>query len=149
MEHEELQEKRAETWRTLFDENHSDLTIAAEMLLRCDSSPETIINKALAALEDSPYEDDSHDHAIRAVVEAAIAHNRHTSNSLIKAEAPGPVKRGFPGSSQIGMLPWPERAVYFLHGVLHYSGHDTALLLGMSVAQIDQLYRYAAKRIVY
>src|ERR1700761_8850705 len=100
MECAELQANQAETWRTLFDQNHADLTIAAEMLLRCDLSPETIIKEALAALEASPYEDDSHDHAIRAVVEAAIAHNRHTSNSSIKAEAPGPVKRGFPGSSQ-------------------------------------------------
>ena len=149
MEYAEFQVNQAETWRTLFDENHSDLTIAAEMLLRCDLSPAIIINKALAAQEDSPYEDDSHGHAIRAVVEAAIAHNRHTSNSSITAEAPGPVKRGFPGSSQIGMLPWPERAVYFQHGVLRYSGHDTALLLGMSVVQIDQLYRFAAKRIAY
>ena len=117
------------------------------MLLRCNLSADTIIiTKALAAVEDSPYEDDfGHDHAIRAVVEAAIAHNRHSASSSIKVEASGSVKRAFPGSSQIGMLPWPERAVYFLRDVLHYSSHDTVLLLGMSDTHIDQLYRFAAK----
>ncbi len=50
---------------------------------------------------------------------------------------------------QIATLPWAERAVYFLHGVLHYSCQETALLLGLSDIQIDQLYTFAAKRIVF
>jgi hypothetical protein len=45
------------------------------------------------------------------------------------------------------MLPWPERAVYFLREALRYSRRDTALLLGMSDANIDQLYLFAQKRI--
>jgi DNA-directed RNA polymerase specialized sigma24 family protein len=51
------------------------------------------------------------------------------------------------GEAQV--LPWPERAVYFLRRVLHYSCQETALLLGMSHAQIDQFYKFAAKRIAY
>jgi hypothetical protein len=47
--------------------------------------------------------------------------------------------------SQIAMLPWPERAVYFLRGILHYSCEETGLLLDLSDVQIDQLYKFAAK----
>ena len=50
---------------------------------------------------------------------------------------------------QIAVLPWPERAVYFLRGVLHYSCEETGLLLDLSEVQIDQLYKFAAKRIGY
>ena len=60
-----------------------------------------------------------------------------------------PRKQRFPLIPHIGMLPWPERAVLFLRGVLRYSCQDTALLLGMSDANIDQLYKFAKKRIRY
>jgi len=50
---------------------------------------------------------------------------------------------------QIAMLPWPERAVYFLRGVLRYSREETGLFLDLSEVQIDQLYKFAAKRIGY
>ncbi|WP_433968548.1 hypothetical protein [Tunturiibacter gelidiferens] len=59
------------------------------------------------------------------------------------------MKAGFPGSSQIGVLQWPERAVYFLCGLLRYSYQETTLLLGMSDANVDQLYKFAAKRKTY
>jgi hypothetical protein len=49
----------------------------------------------------------------------------------------------------VGMLPWPERAVYFLREVLRFSRRDTALLLGMSDANIDQLHKFAERRIRY
>jgi DNA-directed RNA polymerase specialized sigma24 family protein len=54
-----------------------------------------------------------------------------------------------PAMLQIATLPWPERAVYFLRGVLHYSCEETGLLLDLSEVQIDQLYEFAAKRIGY
>jgi len=145
-----LQTYREEMWTTVFDEHHAYLAVIAEMLLRCRLSPEKILRKALAALEGSTYEEDfGKAYAVRAVVEAAIAFNRGNANSPIEAETPFRPTLGFPGSSQIAMLPWPERAVYFLHGVLHYSCRETALLLGMSDANIDQLYKFAAKRIAY
>ena len=144
-EHQVTQKR---TWRELFDEHHANLAVVAEMLLRCRFSPEKILTKALAALEVSPCEE-TFGHALRAVVETTIAHNRETADSSLKDESPGPVKYGFPGSSQIGKLPWAERAVYLLHGVLRYSCHETALLLGMSNVNINQLYKFAAKRIAY
>jgi hypothetical protein len=51
--------------------------------------------------------------------------------------------------SQIAMLPWPERAVYFLRGILHYSCEESGSLLNLSDVQIDQFYKFAAKRIGY
>jgi hypothetical protein len=44
-----------------------------------------------------------------------------------------------------GTLTWPERALYLLREALGY----TALLLGMSDANIDQLHKFAEKRIRY
>ena len=146
----ELQTEKEEMWTTFFDDHHAYLAVAAEMLLRCRLSPEKILRKALAALEGSTYEETfGRVYAVRAVVEVAIACNRENANSPIQGETPGRPTLGFPGSSQIAMLPWPERAVYFLHGVLHYSYQEIALLLGMSDANIDQLYKFAAKRVAY
>jgi len=145
----ELQIGQEEMWRTFFDENHDRLKITAEMILRCQVSPETVLNKALRTLEDLPWEESiGQAHAFRAVAEIAVAYNHETARSPLP-EKPDPVQSGFPGTSQIRMLPWPERAVYFLCGVLHYSYQETALLLGMSEANISQLYKFAAKRVRY
>jgi hypothetical protein len=139
---------QVDMWQTLFNEQRLALTVVAEMVLRCHVSPEQILSKALTALENSPlYENFGQVSATRAVVKAAIAHNREAANSSIESETLGPAKKEFPGTSHIGMLPWSERAVYFLRGVLGYSRRDTALLLGMSDANIDQLYKFAEKRI--
>ena len=43
-------------------------------------------------------------------------------------------------------LPWAERVTYFLREVLHYSRRDCALLLGISDANVDELNRFARKR---
>jgi len=139
---------QVDMWQTLFSEQRAALTVAAEMLLRCHVSPEQILSRALTALENSPlYENFGQVSATRAVVKAAIAHNREADNSPIAAETLETAKQEFQEISHIAMLPWPERAVYFLLGVLRYSRRDTALLLGMSDANIDQLYKLAEKRI--
>jgi hypothetical protein len=135
-------------WRTFFDDNHADLVIVAEMLLRCDLSPETILRKALSGLENSSCEV-TFGQAIHAVIDTAIEYNRETAVSPFQVMTPPPVKLRIPGMSQITMLPWAERAVYFLRGVLHYSCEETGLLLDLSEVQIDQLYKFAAKRIGY
>jgi hypothetical protein len=143
----ELSTEQEEMWRTFFDDNHADLVIVAEMLLRCHLSPERVLRKALSGLESSS--EVTFGQAIHAVIDAAIEYNRETANSPLQAETPPPVKLGAPGMSQIATLPWPERAVYFLRGILHYSREETGLILNLSDVQIDQLYRFAAKRIGY
>ena len=140
--------EQEETWRTFFDDNHADLVIVAETLLRCHLSPERILRKALSGLESSPCEV-SFEQAIHAVLDAAMEYNRETAKSPFQTKTPPPVKLRVPGMSQIAMLPWPERAVYFLRGILHYSCEETGLLLDLSDVQIDQLYKFAAKRIGY
>jgi Sigma-70, region 4. len=140
--------EQEEMWRTFFDDNHTDLVIAAEMLLCCHLSPETIFRKALTGLESSSREV-TFGEAIRTVIETAIEYNRETANPPLQAKTPSPAKLRVPGISQIATLPWPERAVYFLRGVLRYSCQETALLLNLSDVQIEQLYKFAAKRIGY
>jgi DNA-directed RNA polymerase specialized sigma24 family protein len=143
----ELSTEQEEMWRTFFD-NHADLLIVAETLLRCHVSPERVLRTALSGLESSPCEV-TFEQAIQAVIDTIIEYNRETANSPFQTKTLSPVKLRVPGMSQIAMLPWPERAVYFLRGILHYSCEETGLLLGLSNVQIDQLYKFAAKRIGY
>ena len=144
----ELSTEQEEIWRTFFDDNHADLVLVAETLLRYPLPPERILRKALSNLEGSP-RGVTFGHAIHAVIDTAIEYNRETANSRLQTTAPPPAKLRVPGMLQIAMLPWPERAVYFLRGVLHYSRAETGLLLDLNDAQIDQLYKFAAKRIGY
>jgi DNA-directed RNA polymerase specialized sigma24 family protein len=94
-------------------------------------------------------EHSSDSQAIQAVINTAIEYNRETANSPFQTKTLPPVKLRVPGMSQIAMLPCPERAVYFLRGILHYSCEETGLLLDLSNVQIDQLYKFAAKRVGY
>jgi DNA-directed RNA polymerase specialized sigma24 family protein len=144
----EISTEQEKMWRTFFDDNHADLHVVAETLLRCHVSPERVLRKALSVLETSRCEV-TFEQAIHAVIDAAIEHNRETANSPLQAKTPLHVRLRVPGMSQIAMLPWPERAVYFLRGILHYSCEEIGLLLSLSEVQIDQLYKFAAKRIGY
>src|ERR1700722_12933697 len=144
----ELSTEQEEMWRTFFDDNHADLAIVAETLLRCHLSPERVLRKALSGLESSS-RDVTFEHAIQAVIDSAIEYNRETANAPSQPKTPSAVKLRIPGISQITMLPWPERVVYFLRGVLHYSCEETGLLLDLNDIEIDQLYKFAAKRIGY
>ena len=137
-----------EMWRTIFDDNHADLTTVAEMLLRGHLPAEAILRKALTSLETSAREV-TFGEAIRGVVETVIEFNRESARSPLDAKTLPSPKLRVPGMSQIATLPWAERSVYFLRGVLHYSCQETAVLLGLSDPQIEQLYKFAAKRIVF
>ena len=96
-------------WRTFFDDNHADLVIVAEMLLRCHLSPERILRKALSGVENSPCEV-TFEQAICAVIDATLEHNRGIANTPTQAGTPPLIKLRVPGISQIARLPWPERA---------------------------------------
>ena len=150
MKRKEQPPSEADRWRTLFNTHRPTLTAVAEILSHSRVSPELILDEAAADLEGSSVRDPfARVSAIRAVVKAAIAHNRDVANSRIEAEMRGPAQHVFSGGSLVGMLPWPERAVYLLREVLHYSRRNTALLLGMSDANIGQIYLLARKRISY
>jgi DNA-directed RNA polymerase specialized sigma24 family protein len=148
MKRRDVSPGQAERWRTLFNTHRPTLTAVAEMLSHSSASPEQILDEAAANLEGSSVRDPfAQVAAIRAVVKAAIAHNREAATSRIEAELPDPAQHAFSGDSLVGMLPWRERAVYFLREVLRYSRRNTALLLGMSDADIDQIYELARRRI--
>ncbi|HTF66319.1 MAG TPA: hypothetical protein VK638_26900 [Edaphobacter sp.] len=145
---QELSIEQEEMWKTFFDDNHADLVIVAETLLRCPFSPERVLRKALSDLEGSSSEM-TFEQAIRAVIDTAIEYNRETANSPLQVRTSPRAKLRVPGISEIVRLPWPERAVYFLRGVLHYSCEETGLLLNLSDIQINQLYKFAARRLGY
>jgi hypothetical protein len=52
----ELDINRQDMWRLLVFEERTTLTLAVEMLLRCQLSPEQILTKTAKALEGSNYD---------------------------------------------------------------------------------------------
>ena len=137
-------------WRELFEERHSELTEVAEILLCRHGSPEAILQTALADLDGSPFNKTfGRACAMRAVVKAVIAHNYIGIDSWIVTASSGPVDYENSGPQPLESLPWAERAAYFLRQVLIYSRRDTALLLGISDANVDQLNRFAKRRMGY
>jgi hypothetical protein len=52
----DLQINQEDMWRTLVFEQQTVLTLAVEMLSRCQLSPEQILTKAAMALEGSHYD---------------------------------------------------------------------------------------------
>jgi hypothetical protein len=143
------QAKPMGTWAALFNEQRGILTIVAETLLPSHVASGQVLEQALASLEGAPLRVTfGQICAIRAVVKAAIAYKRKNADSS-EAEAPATPRHQFRHIPHVGMLPWPERAVYLLREVLRYSRRDTALLLGMSDANIDQLHKFAERRIRY
>lgn len=134
-------------WRALFNEHHSELLEVAEILLYRNGSPEAILQAALAELDGKPFDKAfGRATATRAVVKAAIAHNYTDIDSWIVTASSGTIDELHPGVLPLETLPWAERATYFLRDVLHYSRRDCALLLEISVANVDELNRFARKR---
>lgn len=142
------QAKPSGRWTALFNEQRAMLTTVAEMLLLSHIASDQVLEQALTSLEGAPLRETfGQICAIRAVVKAAIAYKLKNANCSSEAEAPVTPRHQFSRIPHVGMLPWPERAVYFLREVLRYSRRDTALLLGMSDANIDRLHKFAGRRI--
>jgi hypothetical protein len=135
-------------WTSLFEEQHSRLSEVAEVLLYRNVSPEHILEKALGDLESRPFPTAfGLVSATRAVVKATIAYNHSDTDSRVGVASSGQIINVHSGPLLLEALPWAERAVYFLRDVLRYSRRDTALLLGMSDDEVDQLNRFASKRL--
>ena len=134
-------------WSALFEEHHSELMEVAELLLYRNGSPEAILQTAFAELDGRLFDKAfAKGAATRAVVKAAIAHNYTGIDSWILTASSGTFEDEHPGLLPLEALPWAERATYFLRDVLHYSRRDCALLLGISDTNVDELNRFARKR---
>jgi len=134
-------------WRALFQQQHLHLTEVAEILMCRSASPEVVLQAALAELEGHLFDKSfGNASATRAVVKAAIAYNYTAIDSWIATASSGPVNGEHSGPLSLESLPWAERAVYFLREVLRYSRRDTALLLGISDTNVDELNKFARTR---
>ena len=141
------QTNQGRMWGALFEEHHSELMEVAELLLYRNGSPEAILQTAFDALAGKPFDKAfGKVAAIRCVVKAAIAHNYACIDSWILTASSGTFDDEHPGVLPLETLPWAERAAYFLRDVLHYSRRDCALLLGISDTNVDELNRFARKR---
>lgn len=137
-------ENETSPWSLLFSKKHASLSRAAQILLLSGPSDELVLARALAALEGSMLRESfSYGVAMRTVVKIAIAMNLEMLGSQTRADA-GTILESARG---LTALPWQERAVYFLRDELQYSRRDTALLLRITDANVDQLLKFARKRV--
>lgn len=135
-------------WHALFKEEDTKLRIAALIIVNRKASTESILHAALQELEGGPfYEAFGLASALRSVVKTALAYNLGARDR----EGSPPSSAAFRDEDDVELslmkLPWPERTVYFLCEILKYSRRDTALLLGISDTNVDQLKRLARRRI--
>ena len=137
-------------WRDLFEKQHATLEEAASMVLYRQEHPKEILCSAIDQLKNRPF------HqvfgpvcALREVIKAAIARNEEYFEQDFEQRPCFALHRRHSGPLPLEALPWAERAVYFLHEVQHYARRDTALLLGMSDGEVDQLKRSARRRMGY
>lgn len=139
---------QAAMWEALFNEHHSELTEIAEILLHRVGSPEQVLRSALTKLKQHRFCEKPFGKifAMRAVAKAAILHNNTAGGGWIVKSSSGQISYEHAGAQPLEALPWPERAAFFLYEVLHYSRRNTALLLGISDANVDELDRLARKR---
>ena len=137
-------------WRDLFEKQYATLEEAALMVLYRQEDPKEILRSAINQLKSRPF------HAVfgpvcalREVIKTAIARNDDSSVPDFEQQAGIALHRRHSGPLPLEALPWAERAVYFLHEVQHYARRDTALLLGMSDREVEQLKKSAKKRMGY
>lgn len=134
-------------WDAILEEHHAELMEVAEMLLYRNGSPKAILLTAFAELDGRHFDKAfGKVAATRAVVKAAIAHNYAGIHSWILTASSATFDEEQFGLLLLEAIPWAERATYFLREVLHYSRRDCALLLGISDTNVDELNRFARKR---
>lgn len=120
------------------------------MVLYRQEDPKEILRSAINQLKDRPFHEVFGPVcALREVIKAAIARNEGSMEQGFGKLAGIAVHRWHSGPLPLEALPWAERAVYFLREVQHYARRDTALLLGMSDGEVDQLKDSAKKRMGY
>lgn len=138
---------REQEWQDLFEKQRATLEEAASMVLYRQDDPKEIVCAVMDKLKSRPFHEVFGPiSALREVIKAAIARNCDSveqdlepQTSIVSLEllsSPLPLKA----------LPYAERAVYFLHRVQNYARRDTALLLGLSDWEVDQLTTSAMRR---
>ena len=136
-------------WRDLFEKEHAILEEAAFMVLYRQEDPKEILHSAINQLKSRPFHEVFGPVcALREVIKAAIARNADPFEQNLEQRAFA-LQRRHSGPLPLEALPWAERAVYFLREVQHYALRDTALLLGMSDGEVDQLKKSARRRMGY
>jgi hypothetical protein len=134
-------------WRVLFREERPALAETAELLSHGEVSTEQILVEAYLALEETPFRKVfAQRTAIRQVVKVTLAHSLPAPRSRSETR-PCPLIDGNIEASKTRILPWLERVAYVLHKVLCYSRRDSALLIGISDANLVQLVSIAERRI--
>jgi hypothetical protein len=135
-------------WRVLFREERPALTETADLLSHGEVSTEQILVEAYLALEETPFRKVfAQRTAIRQVVKVTLAHSLPAPRSRAETRPCVSLIDGNIEASKTRILPWLERVAYVLHKVLCYSRRDSALLIGISDANLVQLVSIAERRI--
>jgi DNA-directed RNA polymerase specialized sigma24 family protein len=132
----------------IFDAQHQRFLLAATSLLSCENCAEGLLQQASLQVTQATCISGGFEYsfAMRAVVRLAIAHMQHCPRPE-KGRSHGGRNGLADARLLLQLLPWPERAAYFLREILGYSRRDSSLLIGMSDAQVDQMLAIARRRI--
>ena len=79
---------------------------------------------------------------VRTLVRNVIQHLRECAHENERSHCPTQDSPNF-----IAETPSHERLVYFMRDILEYSKRDTALLIGSTDSQVEELLKFARKRI--
>ena len=134
-------------WIDLFENQRVTLEEATYMVLYRQQNPREILADAIDEVKNRPFHElFALACALREVIKAAMVRNDRFVKQDFEQRAAIALQQWHSGPLPLEALPWAERAVYFLHEVLHYARRDTALLLGMSDSEVSLLARAAKKR---
>lgn len=134
-------------WRQVFVTRHSEFMLTASILLSCSVCADDLVKAARAEVQTARVSAGfEYAFAMRAIVRRAIILTVRRSQCGNSASDCGHPEGNIAIAPCLRMLPWSERAVYFLRDVLDYSTRDVSLLMGSSDSQVDQLLSIARKR---
>jgi hypothetical protein len=134
--------------QVLLKVQHDRLVLAAQTFLSCYTCAVEVAGEACCHLEcahvNVGFESSF---LLREVVSLSIARISQSSRASDEAFQCNRQNHDHGTELQAAALPWPERAVFLMRDVLRYSRRETALLLRMTDAQIEQLTGFARNRI--
>ncbi len=140
-------EEREQQWQNLFEEQRATFEEAASMVLNRQDDPREILFAAMDKLKSQSFHEVfAPVSALREVIKAAIARNFDSVEQDFEPQTGIGPREQLSSPLPLEALPHAERAVYFLHKVQSYTRRDTALLLGISDWEVDQLTMSAMRQ---
>lgn len=128
-------------WDSALALHREQLRFYLDYLLQCECGQEILASVETEVRERFVPDDFKLRFLVRSLVRNVIQHLRecaHERNCLHRPAG---------DSNPLAETPAQERLVYFMRDILEYSTRDTSLLIGITDAQVEDLLKFARKRI--